>query len=393
MQPNYRAMIRPSLYLGVFVCLVFLYPGFAYGGSQTSTYINKNDPRVSGLVEVFSEYGFAMINDYTDLGVREEIARKVIEISVNNGFDAGLVVAVCRYEDEFIKSSTRLLWFHTDTGFIYADSQLPRVWVDLDRVIRALKWVYGNYKDKPKDALAYYLVGQRYFPPDGYDGLNDEMKGTINKILADGETYQKRINASKGPVIIDVPSGQGAGKGQAGPDSSVLSNKEIREAYISAILFYNSRLDEETANEIFDAIALNATEFPEIDARLVMALVACESSFNPNAVSRCGAMGLGQLMPFTAVKHGVDDPFDIAENIRATYEYLQNEFERWDGYDNVYDYVLASYNAGAGAVEKYGGIPPYDETINYVFKVTQVYKNFLKPEEYERYIFGKSKYY
>ena len=350
------------------------------------------DPRVSNLIELFSEYGFAIRDDYPELDDRENIAHKIVVLAENYGFDAGFLVAVCRYEDEHIKAAKRLDHFHVETGLTLADEDLPRVWDDLDRVIFVLNWVSGLYKDNVKDALAYYLIGDRYFPSNGYDELNDEMKETIEQILDDADLYQNLIMAPRGPDIIEVDDTE-ADPNSDWPEYPYFTDDETRDAYVSVILYYNPNLDKDTADLIFDAIAINAGEYPDIDARLIMALVACESSFNPEAVSRCGALGLGQLMPFTALKHGVNDPFDVMENIRATYEYMQNEFERWEGYNHIYDYVLASYNAGHGAVEKYAGIPPYKETINYVYRVTRVYKNFLKEEEYKDKIYGKSKHY
>ena len=385
----------PSLYLGVFICLVFMAAIPASGQPAEVKTVTPSDPRVSKLVEMFYEYEFALVDGYPDYGTREAIAKNIIETSLSCDFDAGLITAVCHYEDEHTKAEARLYQFHIETGLTLADANLPRVWEDLERVANVLTWIQDSYGDDLRDIIAYYFVGARSYPPDGFDGLNDVEKTTVEGIIANADEYQDALDkAMEGPFIIEVddsPPEWVAPKVSNG--FAYLASDEVREAYISAILYFNPRLEEETTNSIFDAIAFYAGEYPQIDARFVMALVACESSFRPEAVSHAGAMGLGQLMPFTAESHGVDDPFDIPENIRATYEYLQREFERWAEKDHIYDYVLASYNAGAGAVSKHGGIPPFDETINYVYKVTKVYKNFLREEEYERYIFGKSKHY
>ena len=376
------------------MALIAVQPEFSQDDSVQ--YVGVSDPRVSNLVELFSEYEFAMVESYPALGTRETIATEIIKLSQSSGFDAGLLVAICRYEDEHYPAEMRLYQFHIETGLTLSDAHLPRVWEDLNRVTNVLTWLKERHEENLMDAVAHYLVGDRLFPPDGFDGLNDEMKGTIEDVFDNADEYQVRIDKPQaGPEIIEVDE-EGPPDWEApyaSDNITYLGDDEIRDAYVSVILYYNPYLDETTANTIFEAIAINAEEYEEIDARFVMALVACESSFRPDCVSHAGAMGLGQLMPFTAKKHGVDDPFDVKENIRATYEYLQNEFERWDGYQHIYDYVLASYNAGAGAVKKHGGIPPFDETINYVYKVTKVYKNFLREEEYGRYIYGKSKHY
>lgn len=100
-----------------------------------------------------------------------------------------------------------------------------------------------------------------------------------------------------------------------------------------------------------------------VDPNLVMALMRQESGGNPTAKSKAGAMGLMQLMPATAKGLGVKDPFDPAQNIEGGIKYLAQKMKQHGG--NL-DHVLASYNAGSGAVQKYGGIPPYKETQNYV---------------------------
>jgi soluble lytic murein transglycosylase-like protein len=107
-----------------------------------------------------------------------------------------------------------------------------------------------------------------------------------------------------------------------------------------------------------------------VDPRLVDALVRVESDYDPAAVSRKGAMGLMQLMPETAKRLAVDDPFDPEKNIRGGVR----EFSRLVGrYSGNLQLALAAYNAGEGAVAKYRGVPPYEETRNYVSKILSLY--------------------
>lgn len=121
-----------------------------------------------------------------------------------------------------------------------------------------------------------------------------------------------------------------------------------------------------------------------VDPELIEAIIANESGFNPKATSRTGARGLMQLMPETAVSLGVLDPYDPAQNVRGGTRYLRTLLDRFGDVE----LAVAAYNAGAGAVERYGGVPPYAETQNYVRNVLSRYHELrlrqtgsvLKPE-------------
>jgi soluble lytic murein transglycosylase-like protein len=103
-----------------------------------------------------------------------------------------------------------------------------------------------------------------------------------------------------------------------------------------------------------------------VPPELVLAIVEAESSFDPYAVSPRGARGLMQLMPVTASSLDVDDVFDPYENIDAGVRHLRRLLDRFDG---DLPLVLAAYNAGEGAVQFYGGVPPYRETRRYVARI------------------------
>ena len=107
-----------------------------------------------------------------------------------------------------------------------------------------------------------------------------------------------------------------------------------------------------------------------LDADFVKAVVRQESGFNPNAKSKCGAMGLMQLMPATAKGLGVTNAFDAEQNIYGGTKYLKGLLDR---FGNNKELALAAYNAGPNAVKKYNGIPPYAETQNYVKSIMKSY--------------------
>jgi len=116
----------------------------------------------------------------------------------------------------------------------------------------------------------------------------------------------------------------------------------------------------------FSEIIKEASEKYGVSEDIINAVIQQESSFNPNAVSSCGAMGLMQLMPGTAESLGVDNAFNAEQNIMGGTSYLKEKLDEFDG--NL-PLALAAYNAGSGTVRKYGGIPPYKETMAYVNKI------------------------
>lgn len=115
-----------------------------------------------------------------------------------------------------------------------------------------------------------------------------------------------------------------------------------------------------------DDIFEEAAKKYNVPVNLLKAIGKAESGFDPKAVSRCGAQGVMQLMPATAASLGVKDAFDPEQNIMGGAKYIAQMLDKYDGNKKL---ALAAYNAGMGNVAKYGGVPPFKETQNYVVKV------------------------
>ena len=138
---------------------------------------------------------------------------------------------------------------------------------------------------------------------------------------------------------------------------------------LDSSISHKSNPTDTSRSEINDLIEKYA-EKNGLDSDFVKAVVKQESGFNPQATSSCGAMGLMQLMPGTAQGLGVTNAYDAEQNIMGGTKYLKGLLDR---FDNNKSLALAAYNAGPNAVKKYGGIPPYMETQNYVKSVLSNY--------------------
>ena len=177
------------------------------------------------------------------------------------------------------------------------------------------------------------------------------IENSINRILGTDEdlSVQNKSAAKEFKNILD---------------EKLNENTKTAENNIEKTTFKNSR--ENIENLIEKYAAKN-----NLDPDFIKAVVKQESGFNPDAKSKCGAMGLMQLMPQTAKGLGVVDAFDPEQNIKGGVKYLKSMLNR---FNNDPKLALAAYNAGPGAVQKYGDIPPYRETQNYVKNIMSSYE-------------------
>ena len=142
-------------------------------------------------------------------------------------------------------------------------------------------------------------------------------------------------------------------------------------AYASVLHEYNPALPDWQSKDLARHLLMTAQRW-HIDTNMLAAIVSVESSWHTHAVSYAGAIGLGQLMPGTAARLGVN-PHDPAQNLSGAARYLRGLLERFGANPHRYELTFAAYNAGPQAVEEYGGIPPYGETQHYVLKVLRAW--------------------
>jgi soluble lytic murein transglycosylase-like protein len=131
-----------------------------------------------------------------------------------------------------------------------------------------------------------------------------------------------------------------------------------------------------SGDSALDWIIFRAGEREGVDPRFIHAVIWQESRYKIEAVSHAGAQGLMQLMPATAKRFGCADPNNMEQNVAAGTKYLAWLLKRFNGDVKL---ALAGYNAGEGAVDKYHGVPPYDETQNYVKKISDDYGKTYHP--------------
>jgi soluble lytic murein transglycosylase-like protein len=152
--------------------------------------------------------------------------------------------------------------------------------------------------------------------------------------------------------------------------------QRIYPTYVGFVHRWNRRLSDRDADAIASSI-LAYSERYSVDPRLVVSLIIAESDFHPSETSNKGAMGLGQLMPDEVRSLGLTNPYDPIQNIGGAVYLLRGRLDKYSGgADLTMNHIilaLASYNAGMGAVKKYGGVPPYRETQNYVRKIERIY--------------------
>jgi soluble lytic murein transglycosylase-like protein len=151
------------------------------------------------------------------------------------------------------------------------------------------------------------------------------------------------------------------------------NNPAAVRAYAHVLRKINPQMPAWQSQSLAKHLLINANRW-KLDANMLVALVTVESAWHTYARSWAGAIGLGQLMPGTAARLGVN-PSDPYQNLQGAARYLHGLLARFQNKPDRYALAFAAYNAGPKAVEEFGGIPPYSETQNYVVKVTSTWKH------------------
>jgi Transglycosylase SLT domain len=225
-------------------------------------------------------------------------------------------------------------------------SRMPRVAPVLAAAVVA---VFGLVGARPAGAELIVFEDGRVVKASGYQLLSEELEIR----LPGGGSY--RVDLSRVERIVD--------------DEVVVNSVAVEGDAARAAAAYDLSYSEGRKplfGTSYDALIESEARRWNVDASFVSALIRAASNYEPRAISRKGARGLMQLMPATARRLSVGRPFDPASNVRGGVRYLR---ELLDRFGDRPDLVLAAYNAGEGAVEAYGGVPPYRETVAYVNRI------------------------
>ena len=175
------------------------------------------------------------------------------------------------------------------------------------------------------------------------------------------------VPTTKNPTSTNTPSGNTPiDTGSTG--APILNEVKTGETTLDSVSNTGVLECSEELNEYF----VQAANTYGVDVNLLKCIAYAESTFRPGITSSAGAMGVMQLMPSTAEGLGVRDAYDPEQNILGGAKYISIQLERFNG---DIELALAAYNAGPGNVQKYGGIPPFEETQNYVKKIMNIYNN------------------
>lgn len=355
--------------LALLLAITISAPCFAQMGPSVQA--GRKDPTAQNDFKVL-KWALPTLNDSQVLQLLDEIEYSSSSYGVDFNFGLAVIAAEASFGNKTAYTRKRS-WDFVQLMTKAPATTYPPVTRDLKIALSSLAELIQTEKDTASVLRAYWADDAR-----GYntDTLDEFLKRVSQKwALLQGED-EKKAQQNYIRQVEKYPT-----KGESDLNFSINEmpnlNKQlvkytVEPQYADVAQFYNSRLSEQDAALIARAVLTFSTK-ADVDPRLVMAVIAAESRFKPRAVSKAGAMGLAQLMPATARSHGIRDAFDPVQNVYVCVKYLEREMNRWKSRSDWLDLVLASYNAGPGAVKKYGGVPPYSETRSYVRIVKNYY--------------------
>jgi soluble lytic murein transglycosylase-like protein len=260
-----------------------------------------------------------------------------------------------------------------DTFVIEAGQKVPESTVDIARTVRILARV-------PPDRPGFGSL-QLVAVTSEYEAASLDVERAKRRTAARSTPPAPKRAASGKKTVRHALSRRKAVQERRNKQTMLASRGlDALGQYAAAVQWFNPRLSDAEARRLAQSIIYYSVNHG-LDARLIMAVIAVESNFDVNAVSPKGAMGLGQLMPGTAGDLGVADPYHPDQNLEGSTRLLRGHLRRMGAGNPTIQpptweqikLALACYNAGAGAVRKYKGVPPYRETKNYVKKVGRLY--------------------
>ncbi len=250
----------------------------------------------------------------------------------------------------------------------------------------AVVWLRSHLTRHPRDATAWMWMGASYYqlgyPQEAAASFSEayRLKPSGDSALwlgaacvAAGDTgrafaaFQRAVKAPRPQTALLAKQWL---RNLSGRRMPVLPEGATPAEYAHVVSWYNSSLAPHQVDAIVRSVLYYSTAY-RVDPRLVIALIAIESGFHITAHSPAGAYGLGQLMPATWQSLKVH-PGDPVANVYGTVRVLRGQMDRFGQNPSL---ALAAYNAGRGAVERHGGIPPYRETQWYVFNVLSLYRH------------------
>jgi soluble lytic murein transglycosylase len=193
--------------------------------------------------------------------------------------------------------------------------------------------------------------------------LDDEMSRFFRRIQAVSLFF----------ACMVIPAGAGADIYRWVDENGVLHYSDAPS--VNAYFPHSGYMLDGYSTDRYDSIIRQAARRYNLDFELVKAIVKVESNFNPRAVSRSGALGLMQIMPFNLGPLDIENPYNPWQNIMGGSRFFRQILNRFNGDVKL---ALAGYNAGPNSVARYGGIPPFRETVNYVRKVMRCYRRYKR---------------